>query len=801
MAAVFLPIQQFIVPMPHCFKDCMYGSAQIVALKNAAIKTLLLHESSGYSMPLTLRRIVQQVSTATTLNDALSTAVHQVRKAIAVDTCSVYLKSKKRDRHDLAASDGFNAEDIEKAKSGRYGTLVKLAADRKEPVNLAYAVTRTQEVGKAEDNDYSAFLGVPLIYYRQVLGVLVVQARAECEFNADQVAFLVTLAARLAKLIYDAAALDDINRLLSGQAQDNAFIQGTQWAPGIAIGTVVLLDPLADLAHVPDRWVHDIAAEESAFRSAINAVQEDLRAGRERMTTALPSEALALFDFYMMLLESNSLIADTLQHIRTGNWAPGAWRATIAERTQAFERMEDPYLQARAEDIRNIGRHLLSHLKLQRDAPIQYPQHCILMGDTISISEIAVVPVDRLAGIVAHHGSALSHAGVLARALGVPAVVSRTALPVERLEGSEVIVDGNQGRIYIQPAAALVDAVRQDIRDEHSRSEQLKVIEDQPATTLDGVKLACYANIGLAGELTAAGRSSAEGVGLFRTEYPFLTRAAFPTEDQQYELYREMLACFAPRPVTMRTLDVGGDKILPYFPMDEENSFLGCRGIRFTLDHPEILLIQMRAMLRANVGLNNMQLLFPMISRISEIDEALGLLARAYRELLEEGHAVSKPKVGAMIEVPSAVYLSATLAKRLDFLAVGTNDLTQYLLAADRNNAQVATPYDSLHPAVLNAVRQTVDAAHRHGKPVSVCGEMAGEPTAALLLLGMGVDVLSMNLTRFVRVKWAIQNFTRHQARLLLAEAMTMDDGFAIYCLMNGALNEAGMQSVFKTEG
>ena len=178
------------------------------------------------------------------------------------------------------------------------------------------------------------------------------------------------------------------------------LIQGAPWAPGIAIGTVVLLDPLADLTHVPDRWVQDIAAEESAFRHAIRAVQEDLCAGRERMTTALPVRRLPLFDFYMMLLESNSLIADTLQHIRTGNWAPGAWRAAITERTQAFERMDDPYLQARAEDIRNIGRHLLSHLKLQLDVAAQYPQHCILMGDTISISEIATVPVDRLAGIV-----------------------------------------------------------------------------------------------------------------------------------------------------------------------------------------------------------------------------------------------------------------------------------------------------------------------------------------------------------------------------------------------------------------
>ena len=448
-----------------------------------------------------------------------------------------------------------------------------------------------------------------------------------------------------------------------GEGPENAFIQGIQGAPGIAIGTVALLNPLAELTLVPDRHVQDTAAEEAAFKTAVNAVQEELRTGSERLAAELPGEALALFDIYRMMLESDSLITDTLQRIRTGNWAPGAWRDTIAERTQVFERMEDPYLQARAEDIRNLGRHLLNQLKIQIKAPIQYPRRCILMGDTISIADIAAVPVDQLAGIVSYHGSAFSHAAVLARALGIPAIVSLSALPVERLDGSEMVVDGNHGRIYVQPSATVVDAVRQQISEEQTLATQLQAVQDLPAITLDGIELALYANIGLMNELGAARNSGAKGIGLFRTEFAFLTREAFPTEDEQYEIYRELLACFAPKPVTLRTLDVGGDKMLPYFPMEEENPFLGCRGIRFTLEHPEILLIQLRAMLRANAGLNNLQMLFPMISRVGEIDEALGLLARAYRELLDEGQAAAKPSVGAMIEVPSAVYLTTTPGK------------------------------------------------------------------------------------------------------------------------------------------
>ena len=254
-----------------------------------------------------------------------------------------------------------------------------------------------------------------------------------------------------------------------------------------------------------------------------------------------------------------------------------------------------------------------------------------------------------------------------------------------------------------------------------------------------------------------------------------------------------MLEDFTPRPVTLRTLDVGGDKILPYFPVREDNPFLGCRGIRFSLDHPEIFLIQLRAMLRANAGLNNLQVLFPMISRVGELDEALGLLARAYRELLEEGQAAERLRVGVMIEVPSAVFLVTALAERVDFLSIGTNDLTQYLLAVDRNNAQVATPYDSLHPAVLNAIHHVIKGAHLQGKPVSVCGEMAGDPAGALLLLGMGVDALSMSPASLARVKLAIRSFTLQRARSLLDEALGMEDGFAIHRLLNGALEEAGV--------
>jgi phosphotransferase system enzyme I (PtsP) len=272
-----------------------------------------------------------------------------------------------------------------------------------------------------------------------------------------------------------------------------------------------------------------------------------------------------------------------------------------------------------------------------------------------------------------------------------------------------------------------------------------------------------------------------------------MIRDRFPGEEEQLQIYRQVLQSFNHGPVTLRTLDVGGDKALPYFPIKEDNPFLGWRGIRITLDHPEIFLVQLRAMLRASEGLNNMQLLLPMINSVHEVDDSLAILKRAYEELLEEGCNIQKPKIGVMIEVPSAVYQVREIARRVDFLSVGTNDLTQYLLAVDRNNSRVAESYDALHPAVLRALVQIVEGSHAENKPVSVCGEMAGDPASAILLVGMGIDSLSMSVANLPRIKWVVRNFTSGRAKRILAEALVCESAQTIRSNMNVILEEAGL--------
>ncbi|MDX1594638.1 MAG: phosphoenolpyruvate--protein phosphotransferase, partial [Gammaproteobacteria bacterium] len=565
-------------------------------------------------------------------------------------------------------------------------------------------------------------------------------------------------------------------------------------APGVGVGSVRVVFPPANLDAIPDRHTDDIAGERAAFEAAVEAVREELRELGERLGSNLPAEERGLFDAYQMILSGDSLVTDTLAGIEAGNWAPGALRSTVQSHVKVFDAMEDPYLRERGADLRDIGRRLL--MQLQGNAPAEqepFGPDTVLAGDDLTASHLAQAPAGHLVGVVSTRGSSSSHVAILAQAMGIPAVMGAKDLPVGRIDGEEVVVDGYQGRVYVRPSASVKNEFKRLADEEAELSEGLSELRNLPAETVDGRRVPLLANTGLASDLLPSLQSGAEGIGLYRTEVPFLVRERFPSEDEQTELYRRVLASFAPRPVTLRTLDVGGDKPLTYFPIEEENPFLGWRGIRMTLDHPEIFVTQMRAMLRASRGQNNLQVLFPMVTTVEEFEEATELLERAINELVEAGEPVQRPLVGAMIEVPAALYQLDALARRADFLSIGSNDLAQYLLAVDRNNPRVADLYDTMHPAVLRAVYQVITTAHVHGCQVSICGEMAGQPAAAVLLLGMGIDSLSMNAASLPRVKWVIRTFSHEQARRLLEEALAFDTAAEVRRFVNGALERAGL--------
>jgi len=670
-----------------------------------------------------------------------------------------------------------------------------MVGEREEPVNIDDAPShpRYQFVNDTGEKPYHGFLGVPIIQHGRVLGVLVVRQREVRKFDDEEEAFLVTLAAQLAGAITHAGASGDISSVLEAAADVSISLKGLPGASGVAIGQAMVVYPPANLDVVPDRKADDIETEIRNFNEAVAAVQDDISDYANRMSAVLPAEELALFDALLLMLGGDSLVGETIERIQAGNWAPGALRVTIAEHVQVFESMEDSYLRDRASDINDLGRRILTHL--QSDRPVSreaYPQ-TVLVGEEISAGQLAEVPLENLAGIVSARGSSSSHVAILAQAMGIPAVMGVSDLPVARLEGQTMIADGYRGDVFVNPSALLRKEYARLQAEESELTEVLRHVAEKPSVTPDGISIPLYLNTGLVFGTESSSQCKCDGVGLYRTEIPFLMRERFPGEEEQMRIYRKTLEAYAPNPVTLRTLDIGGDKMLSYFPVQEDNPFLGWRGIRISLDHPEIFLTQLRAMLRASVGLNNLTIMLPMVSSVMELDKALVLINQAIDELLEEGEAIHRPPIGMMIEVPSAVYQVAAMARRVDFFSIGTNDLTQYLLAVDRNNSRVAYLYQTLHPAVLRAVQQVVQEAHKLGKPVSVCGEMAGDPAAVLALIGIGVNSLSMNASSLPRVKWVIRSFTMDEAQELFQQALLLEEPYAIRDLYNGVLEQGGL--------
>lgn len=754
----------------------------------------------------TLRRIVQEVSAAEDLPQALDIVVRGVNEALGTEACSIFLISPERGEHVLAATQGLNSELVGQVRLKLGEGLVGLVAERAEPINLENASTHPNYVhypGLGEER-LKAFLGVPIIHQRHVLGVLVVHQHEARYFDESEEAFLVTLSAQLAGTIMHAASYDAL-RLLDKNADQlpvkETMLSGISGAPGVAIGIALVVYPLADLSAVPERKVEieEIDDEIAKLHSALAATRITIKRLEANIAASgLPDEERALFEVYLRILDSETIVNEITAAIRLGHWAQGALKLVIEQHIARFEAMEDLYLQERAADLKDLGERVLFHLQSRESRSPNFPDKTILVGEEVTPAALAEVPEGKLAGVVSVRGSGNSHVAILARALGVPTLLGLTGVKISHLEGEELIVDGYYGQLYRSPSPALREEFLILMREEQEFDRELEALRDLSAETTDQHRIALYVNTGLAPDVGNSLHVRAEGVGLYRTEVPYMVRDRFPSEEEQRVIYRQLLQAFAPRPVIMRTLDVGGDKALPYFPVEEDNPFLGWRGIRITLDHPEILLVQLRAMLQANVGLNNLRIMFPMITAVSEVEEALRLVRQAYEETRAEGFDVPMPEIGVMVEVPSAVYQAQVLAKRVDFLSVGSNDLTQYLLAVDRNNARVAGLYDSLHPAVLRALMQVVAGVHREDKPISICGEMAGDPAAAILLLAMGFDTLSMNATRLLRIKLVVRKFSMKRARQLLEEVLAMDDAFEIRSHMELALEEAGLGGLMR---
>jgi phosphotransferase system enzyme I (PtsP) len=715
-----------------------------------------------------LREIVEKVAMASSLNEALDVLVNETCRALDTEVCSIYLADNDRRCYYLMATRGL------KKPRGRTITLafdeglVGLVGRLAEPINLADAQSHPsfKYIPQVKEELFCSFLGVPVIYRRQLLAVLVIQQREHRLFNESEESFMVTLATQLAAILSQAQL-----NVLYGRFRQKR-VRALAAAPGVAIGIGWQDSAQPSLDNVYMASSLDTARERERLTRALEDAAAEFRRFSKRFASGAQKESAAIFDLYSHLLNDVRLKRELFAEIDQGAVAEWAVKKVVEKFAEQFASLQDAYMRERASDLRALGQRLVFHLDDSTQATTQWPERFILVADELTATLLAEVPPERLAGVVVRDGAANSHAAILVRAMGVPTVMGADIQPT-LLNQRKLIVDGYRGELLIDPEAVLVEEYQRLITEEQELSQLAENDVEQPAVMKSGERISIMLNAGLSAFHEKIFGSRVDGIGLYRTEIPFMLQSGFPSEEEQVAQYQGMLQLFPGKSVTLRTLDIGSDKQLPYMPISEENPCLGWRGIRITLDQPELFLIQIRAMLRANAATGNLGILLPMITSLEEIDEAKRLIDRAGREVEEVlGYALPKTRIGVMIEVPSMVFMLPMLVGRVDFISVGTNDLTQYLLAVDRNNTRVAGLYDSLHPAVLRVLKHIALTCEEHNIPVSICGEMAGDPMGALLLVGLGFRHLSMNGRSVARIKYLVCRTELEDAQQLVERVL-----------------------------
>jgi phosphocarrier protein FPr/phosphocarrier protein len=550
-------------------------------------------------------------------------------------------------------------------------------------------------------------------------------------------------------------------------------LTGVSASPGLAVGKIVqfrqeVID-VAEAGESPQR-------ERARLESARHEARQQIEAVKAKLTD--PSKAQIL-DAHLELLEDPDLSDLAISEISEGKSAGFAWRAAFENQARALDALDNPLLRERAGDIRDVGRRMLALLAGVKQAQIEVPADSILIAEELSPSDTASLDRSKVVGFCTTTGGATSHVAILARALGIPAICGIDEEALQLANDTLVVLDGTHGSLRRNPSAGELEQARERIGRQTAKREEEKLAASKLAMTADGHRVEVVANIRNAQEARDAVLAGAEGVGLLRSEFLFDNRDTAPSEDEQAAQYCAVAEALGrERPLVVRTLDVGGDKPLSYLPLPEEdNPFLGLRGIRVSLDRPDIFRTQLRAILRA-ASIGNLHVMFPMVAAIEEV--------RAARKILleEAGDRASSVKIGVMIEVPSAALIAEPLAREVDFFSIGTNDLTQYTLAMDRGHPKLARQADALHPAVLRLIGMTVDGAHKHGKWVGVCGGIASDAMAVPVLVGLGIDELSVSIPAVGSIKAQLARITMDEARKLAASVLQLGTAAEVRALL-----------------
>ena len=563
------------------------------------------------------------------------------------------------------------------------------------------------------------------------------------------------------------------------------ILHGIAVSPGVCRGKVLVLsDNRVDSVPRKAITTEEISAETQRLERALGETKQQLLAVQQKVSTSMGAKDATIFDAHLLVLEDPMLLDEVGKFVAKELVNIEFAFAQVAEKyAKSLEAINDEYLRERAADMRDVTERVLQNLlgTFQELDLKHLKERYIIVAHDLSPSRTAMLDKKNVLGFATDVGGKTSHTAIMARSLRIPAVVGVGKASTELRDGQYVLLDGYNGRIVINPTDQTLFEYGQLVRKHVSLDEKLRDTADKPAITLDGVQLTLSANIEGADDVEQVRISGAEGVGLFRTEYLFLNSDQLPTEEEQFRAYRVVAAALRPAPVIIRTLDLGGDKFMAHLNVPAEmNPFLGYRAIRFCLQEKDIFRAQLRAILRASVE-GNVKLMYPMISCLDELIQANALLDECKAELRREGVVFhEKMEVGAMIEIPSAALAADALAKRVNFFSIGTNDLIQYTMAVDRLNEKIAHLYEPTNPAVLRLIKMTTDAAHAAGIWVGVCGEMAGDPLMIPLLLGLGVDELSVSPSSVTQVKYLLRRIKMSEAKEIAAAALVSESSHEI---------------------
>ncbi|MEQ8283620.1 MAG: phosphoenolpyruvate--protein phosphotransferase [Parvibaculum sp.] len=709
-----------------------------------------------------LRRLREVMAEPESAQKRRDTIVVRIASNLVAEVCSVYLLNRQREL-ELSATEGLKPTAVHNTRLKTGEGLVGDIAEHARPLNLADAQSHPGFAYRPETGEeiYKSLMGVPILRSGKVVGVLAVQNRTKRHYTEEEVEALQTVAMVLAEVVAAAELVDPQAYATPDLAREVPYyIQATAFCEGIALGHAVLHEPRV---HVTKLIAEDTEVELKRLEQSVYALRGSIDDMLETADLSHAGEHREVLQAYRMFANDRGWLKRMLEAVRTGLTAEAAVERVQNDTRARLQRAADPYIRDRLHDFDDLANRLLRLLTGVTLASLSanLPNDAIVIARNMGPAELLDYDKTRLRGLVLEEGAANAHVSIVARAFGI-ATVGRADDILDHIEpGDAIIVDGDTGEVYLRPSQEVIASYSEKARFRARKQEQYKAIRNEPAITCDGQRVSLYVNAGLQVDLPHLEESGAEGIGLFRTELQFMIASTLPSLRDQIELYSAVLDVAGDTPVVFRTLDIGGDKMLPYMnfaALKEENPALGWRAIRISLDRPGLLRHQVRALLTAAAG-RSLRIMFPMIAEVAEFQRARALVDKEMARLDQFGK--EKPallEIGTMLEVPSLAWQLDTLLPLVDFVSVGSNDLLQFLFASDRGNARVAGRYDFLSPAVLSFLKHIVAKCHRHETPLTLCGEMSGKPLEAMALLGLGFRRISMSPAAVGPVKMMVRS-------------------------------------------